>query len=403
MSSNEGGLDLRNGDSQPAQVEAHPMDSFLESGMGPTQPAPGEVRDGIIARITPTEVLVDIGAKSEGVIDARELERMPPEARQSLAVGESVLVYVVQPEDANGNIVLSFSRAQEEKDWREAEALLASQQAYEGQVAGFNKGGLIVRVGNVRGFVPASQFSPSRRRLSGEGATPEQKWGRMVGETMHVKVIEIDRERNRLILSERAAAKENRAAQRERLLSGIKEGEVLTGRVISLADFGVFVDLGGADGLVHLSELSWKRVAHPKELLRVGQEVQVQVLSVDRDRKRIALSMKRLESDPWDTMASRIRVGQLVRGTITKLTKFGAFARVQGAEDTEGLIHISELSDERVENPRSVVQEGQEVTLRVVKIDPEKRRLGLSLKRVSNSEYLDSDWSAFESEDLEAS
>jgi small subunit ribosomal protein S1 len=148
--------------------------------------------------------------------------------------------------------------------------------------------------------------------------------------------------------------------------------------------------------------LSWKRVAHPKELLRVGQEVQVQVLSVDRDRKRIALSMKRLESDPWDTMASRIRVGQLVRGTITKLTKFGAFAKVEGAEDTEGLIHISELSDERVENPRQVVQEGQVVTLRVVKIDPDKRRLGLSLKRVTKAEYVESDWSAFEAERLEA-
>jgi small subunit ribosomal protein S1 len=219
----------------------------------------------------------------------------------------------------------------------------------------------------------------------------------MVGEAMHVKVIEVDRERNRLILSERAAAKESRAAQKERLLTEIKEGDVLTGRVMSLADFGVFVDLGGADGLVHLSELSWKRVAHPKELLRVGQQVQVQVLSVDRDRKRIALSMKRLEGDPWDTMANRIKPGQLVRGTITKLTKFGAFARIEGAEETEGLIHISELAEERVEAPRDVVQEGQSVTLRVLKVDAEKRRIGLSLKKVASAEYADSDWMAFDS------
>ena len=378
--------------------DAHPMDSLLDSGMSPAQPTPGEIRDGIVARITPSEVLVDIGAKSEGVIDSRELDQLDADTRRNLEVGQKVLVYVVQPEDENGNIVLSYSRAQEEKDWRAAESLLASQEAYEGEVAGYNKGGLIVRVGNVRGFVPASQFSPTRRRGSGEGITPEQKWGRMVGETMHVKVIEVDRERNRLILSERAAAKESRAAQKERLLNEIGEGDVLTGRVMSLADFGVFVDLGGADGLVHMSELSWKRVAHPKELVRVGQQVEVQVLSVDRNRKRIALSMKRMESDPWDSMAERIKPGQLVRGTITKLTKFGAFARIEGAEETEGLIHISELADERVENPRDVVQEGQTVTLRVLKVEPDKRRIGLSLKKVASAEYADSDWLAFAAE-----
>jgi len=381
----------------PAQ-SAHPMDSLLDSGMGLAQPTPGEIREGIVARITPTEVLVDIGAKSEGVINARELESLGQDERDALAVGQPVHVYVVQPEDENGNIVLSYSRAQEERDWQEAEALLASQAAYEGQIAGYNKGGLIVRVGNVRGFVPASQFSPTRRRSSGEGTTPEQKWGHMVGQAMHVKVIEVDRERNRLILSERAAAKESRAAQKERLLNEIKEGDVLTGRVMSLADFGVFVDLGGADGLVHLSELSWKRVAHPKEVMRVGQQVQVQVLSVERERKRIALSIKRLEGDPWDSMAERIQPGQLVRGTITKLTKFGAFARIEGADDTEGLIHISELADERVENPRDVVQEGQTVTLRVLKVDTERRRIGLSLKKVASAEYAETDWMGFEME-----
>lgn len=381
---------------------AHPMDTLLDSGMGLNQPMPGEIREGVIARVTPNEILVDIGAKSEGVISARELERLDQKTRQLLVVGEKVLVYVVQPEDENGNILLSLDRAREEKDWRDAEALLSSQQAYEGQVAGFNKGGLIVRVGNVRGFVPASQFSLTRRRLSAEGATPEQKWGKMVGEPVHVKVIEVDRGRNRLILSERAAAKESREAQKERLLSEIKEGDILDGRVISLADFGVFIDLGGADGLVHLSELTWKRIAHPKEILGVGQEVRVQVLNVDRDRKRIGLSMKRLEDDPWDVMVSRTKVGQLVRGTITKLTKFGAFAKIDGAEELEGLIHVSELADDRVENPRSVVQEGQTLTLRVVKIDAEKRRIGLSLKKVASSEFLESDWAAAEADSDEA-
>jgi small subunit ribosomal protein S1 len=306
-------------------------------------------------------------------------------------VGQTVLVYVMDPEDRNGNIVLSLSRAKEEKDWRTAEALLASQEVYTGPIAGFNKGGLIVKIGNVRGFIPASQLSAARRRRS-EGETPEQKWGRMVGETTQVKVIEVDRSRNRLILSERAAVKESREAQKDRLLSEIKVGEVRKGHVISLAEFGAFVDIGGADGLVHLSELSWKRVNHPNEILKVGQEVEVVVLNVDRERKRIGLSMKRREDDPWLAIQKKYQVGQLVAATITKLTKFGAFARIEGEDDIEGLIHISELAEGHIDHPKEVVAEGQNVTLRVVKVDAEKRRMGLSLKRVASSAYADTDW-----------
>ena len=202
----------------------------------------------------------------------------------------------------------------------------------------------------------------------------------------------MDRSRNRLILSERAAAKETREAEKERLLAEIKQGEVRKGRVISLAEFGAFVDIGGADGLVHLSELSWKRIAHPSEVLKVGQEVEVVVLSVDRERKRIALSLKRREDDPWTTIRRKYQIGQLVTGTITKLTKFGAFARIEGEDEIEGLIHISELAEGHIEHPRDAVSEGQTLTLRVVKIDPEARRMGLSLKRVSSAEYADADW-----------
>lgn len=202
----------------------------------------------------------------------------------------------------------------------------------------------------------------------------------------------MDRSRNRLILSERAAAKESREAQKDRLLSEIKVGEVCTGHVISLAEFGAFVDIGGADGLVHLSELSWKRVAHPNEILKVGQEVQVVVLNVDRERKRIGLSMKRREDDPWMLVQKKYQVGQLVTGTITKLTKFGAFARIEGEDEIEGLIHISELADGHIDHPKEALAEGQTVTLRVVKIDGEKRRMGLSLKRVASAAYADTDW-----------
>lgn len=378
---------------EPRADAANPMQSLLDSdsGMTMTMPRRGEIREGVIARITPGEVLVDVGAKSEGVITGRELETLDAAMRQSLAVGQTVLVYVMDPEDRNGNIVLSLSRAKEEKDWRTAEALLASQEVYTGPIAGFNKGGLIVKIGNVRGFIPASQLSAARRRRS-EGETPEQKWGRMVGETTQVKVIEVDRSRNRLILSERAAVKESREAQKDRLLSEIKVGEVRKGHVISLAEFGAFVDIGGADGLVHLSELSWKRVNHPNEILKVGQEVEVVVLNVDRERKRIGLSMKRREDDPWLAIQKKYQVGQLVAATITKLTKFGAFARIEGEDDIEGLIHISELAEGHIDHPKEVVAEGQNVTLRVVKVDAEKRRMGLSLKRVASSAYADTDW-----------
>lgn len=377
-------------DTQLGQAD-HPMHALLESDQGMTMPAQGEIREGVVARITPSEILIDVGAKSEGTISGRELESLDPETRKSLAVGQTVLIYVLNPEDRNGNIVLSLSKAKEEQDWRKAEDLLKSQEVYAGQIAGFNKGGLIVKLGHVRGFVPASQLGQARRRRS-EGDTPEQKWARMVGETTQVKVIEVDRDRNRLIMSERAAAKETREIEKERLLAEIKPGDVRKGRVISLAEFGAFVDIGGADGLVHLSELSWKHIAHPNEILKIGQDVEVTVLSVDQERRRIALSLKRREEDPWSIIQKKYHIGQLVSGTITKLAKFGAFARIEGDDEIEGLIHVSELADGHIDHPRDAVAEGQAVTLRIIKVDGDKRRMGLSLKRVSSAEYAEADW-----------
>jgi small subunit ribosomal protein S1 len=262
---------------------------------------------------------------------------------------------------------------------------------YQGKVDGYNKGGLIVRFGRVRGFVPESQVSRDRRRRA-EGTDPQEKWGGMRGEDIIVKVLEVDRARNRLILSEREAAPQVREQQKERLLEELQVGDVKVGRVKSLADFGAFVDVGGADGLVHLTELSWKHVTHPRDVLKVGQTVEVEVISIDRERKRIGLSIKRREEDPWMAIARQYQIGQLVEGTITKLTKFGAFARLVDNPEIEGLIHISELADHRVNHPRDVVSEGEALTLRVVKIDPQQRRMGLSLKRVSSPEYLDADY-----------
>jgi len=381
--------------------EGHPMQGLLDASYQFKDIKRGEVLTGTIVRISPQEILVDVGSKSEGIISGRELEHLPPDVLSELKVGDEVMTFVISSEDRNGNIVLSLSRAQAEKDWREAEDLFKSQDVFEGQVAGFNKGGLIVKVGKVRGFVPASQLvtlhggGKPEEAAEGEGeeaGRPEERWQPLVGKKLQLKVIEMDRSRNRLILSERAAMRDWRKIQKEKLLSELHEGMHLKGKVISLADFGAFVDLGGADGLVHLSEISWKRVTHPREVLKVGQEVEVEVLNVDHDRKRIGLSLKRLEPDPWSLVENRYKVGQLVEGTITKLAKFGAFARIKDDDQIEGLIHISELSDGRINHPKEVVKEGQILTLRIIRIDAERRRLGLSLKRVDQAEYAEADW-----------
>jgi small subunit ribosomal protein S1 len=372
-----------------APQENTSMESLLEEqGLSLEFPTQGEIRQGFIATIRDNEILVSIGTKSEGVISGRELEQIPADERSAFTVGQEIPVFVVAAEDSNGNVVLSYLRAREEKDWEVVEDLLASNETYPSKVIGYNKGGLIVPIGGLRGFVPASQISLTRRSAGNE--SPEQRWSKMVGEPMNVRVIEVDRERRRLILSERMALSETRETLKDRLLDELQEGSVRTGRVTSLADFGAFVNIEGADGLVHLSEISWDRIQHPNEVLKVGQEVKVKVISVDRERKRIGLSMRQLEDDPWVRKVGHLKEGMLVEGTITHLTKFGAFARLD--EDLEGLIHVSELSEQRVAHPKEVLREGEVVTLRVIKIDPERRRIGLSLRKVDSPAYADLDW-----------
>ncbi|MDH5607291.1 MAG: S1 RNA-binding domain-containing protein, partial [Anaerolineae bacterium] len=366
------------------------MAALLEqSDISLDMPRQGDVREGVIASVSQDEVLVSIGAKSEGVIPGRELSQLTEEQRSALQVGETIKVLVVSPETRQGTVVLSLSRAMEEDDWTQAEELLNSKDVFEGEVSGYNKGGLIVNMGHLRGFVPASQVSMSRR-MSYAGDTPEQRWSGMVGEAMVVRIIEVDRQRRRLIMSEKAAAQESRESMKDRLLDELQEGSIRKGRVTSLADFGAFVNINGADGLVHLSEISWERIEHPNEVLKVGEEVDVKVISIDRDRRRIGLSIRRTLEDPWEEYVKDFQVGQLVEGTITRLTKFGAFARIN--ENLEGLIHVSELSDKRIEHPKEVVSEDDVITLRVIKIDVDKRRIGLSLRKVESMKYSDLDW-----------
>jgi len=355
------------------------------------------VRGTIISKAS-DEILIDVGAKSEGIVAGRELERMGPAAIESLKEGEEVLACVLRPADREGRVLLSLTRAQMEKDWRKVEQLFEAGEPIERTVAGGNKGGVIVRLGRVRGFVPASQLSREHRgptpprSETGEEVEqdPEERWAHLIGKKLLLKVVEVDRRRNRLILSERAAGREWRKHRKEELIDELRPGQVLEGRVSTLCSFGAFVDLGGADGLVHLSELAWQHVKHPSEVVQAGEEVKVQVLSVDKDRRRIGLSIKRLQPEPWETVGDRYATGQLVEATVTKLTEFGAFAQLE--DGIEGLIHVSELSDRRVTHPNEVVQEGDKVTVRIIRVEPERRRIGLSMKRVSDPDYLGMDW-----------
>ncbi len=374
-------------DAEPPKADASPPP--------PTKEEPkfkrGQVYQGVIGSTTPTAVHVDLGDGEQGVVPGRELELMTRKMLESLVVGAEVDVYVVNPRNHRGETVLSINHALEELDWRNAEKFAKSKQVYEASIGGYNKGGLIVRFGRLRGFVPQSQLSEDRVR-SMSGSTPEERYGPMVNQPIGVKVMEVDRHRNRLILSERAAIRDVRQQRKEALIAELKVGDIRKGKVVSLENFGAFVDIGGGEGLIHLSELAWGHITHPRQAVNIGDEVEVEVISVNADAKRIGLSRRRVISDPWDEIATSLRRGQLVRGRVTKLTKFGAFARLIDHDAVEGLIHISELASERVSHPREVVNRGEEHVLRIVKIDIKERRLGLSLKSVNSTEFLDLDW-----------
>lgn len=374
-----------------AMDSSHPMAMLLDEIEDSIQePQFGEIRTGIIVDKRSHELLVDIGFKSEGVVTGREIERISDEFR-AFRIGDEVPVFIMR-EDKDGNFMLSVSRALAEKDWERAEQLMDSQDIFDGTVETFNRGGVIIRLGHVRGFVPASQISSSSMDAAETDDGNDERWSGLIGESLKLKVIDVDRKRNRLILSERLAMRDWRRHQKEQLLKTLKEGDIYEGVISNIADFGAFVDLGGADGLIHLSELSWNRVAHPSEVISVGEKVKVQILSVDLDRKRIGLSMRRLMPEPWDIINEHYEVGQIVTGRITKLVNFGAFARLD-ENGVEGLIHISELSDQRVAHPREVVAEGQEYDLRIIRIDTDKRRMGLSLKQaIPQEEKMDLDW-----------
>jgi small subunit ribosomal protein S1 len=334
----------------------------------------GEVVSGTVVRVDKDEVLVDIGYKSEGVIPVSELSiRRSVNPADEVNVGDPIDALVMTKEDAEGRLILSKKRARFEMAWKRIEGAAESGEPVEGTVIEVVKGGLILDLG-VRGFLPASLVDIRR----------VQDLDEFMGKTLRSKVIELNRNRNNVVLSRRAVLEEERKEMRQAILDRLSPGDVVTGTISNIVDFGAFVDLEGIDGLIHISELSWSHVNHPSELLEIGQEVQVKVLDIDRDRQRISLGLKQTQSDPWQQVIDAYQEGDVVVGRVTKVVTFGAFVEI--VPGVEGLVHISELAQHHVENPREIVSQGDLVHVKVIEMDAERRRLSLSLKRVEDTD-----------------
>ena len=330
----------------------------------------GEVVHGTVVRVDKDEVLVDIGYKSEGVIPVSELSiRRSVNPADEVSVGEEIDALVMQKEDAEGRLILSKKRARFELAWKAIEAAAESGEAVNGRVIEVVKGGLILDLG-VRGFLPASLVDIRR----------VQDLEEFTGKELRCKVIELNRSRNNVVLSRRAVLEDERKEMRQAILDRLNPGDVVDGQISNIVDFGAFVDLDGMDGLIHISELSWSHVNHPSEVLEIGQTVKVKVLDIDRERQRISLGLKQTQSDPWQQVLEHYHEEDVVEGRVTKVVTFGAFVEI--LPGVEGLVHISELAQHHVENPREVVSQGDPVNVLILEIDGDRRRLSLSLKRV---------------------
>ena len=374
--SNESGAVLTESEEETEQDQAAAMtmeDYLHYEEEAFKTPNHGDIVDGIVVRVDPDEVLVDIGAKAEGVISSKELGLRGETDALGLEPGDQIKVFVLQPENEEGNVVLSLRRARAETTWLVAAEKQTDGSVIDADVREQNKGGLIVNVLGLRGFLPSSQVG---RTVSGTLET-------LVGQRIPVKVLEVNRKRNRLIVSQKAAEDEDRARRREDLFSRIQVGDVVSGAVSGLTSYGAFVDIGGADGLIHISELSWDRVSRVTDVLEVGQRVEVKVIKLDADQNRISLSLRQLQQDPWERFMNAVPVGSIVDGTVTKTKKYGAFLQVMSG--IEGLLHISELSWDHVDRTEDVIKVGEEVQVKVIGIDTARRRVSLSLKQLSGS------------------
>ena len=342
----------------------------------------GEIIDGKVMSKTGEGLLVNIGYKSEGLVPGREMRTLGNEGVEELGVGDEIIAYVINPEGPDGSSILSIDRARGEQGWRILEKAMEGDENVKGKIIGSNRGGAVVEAEGVQGFIPLSQLVGPARELYVPGGEPPKEG--FIGMEVEFKIVELNRRRNRAIFSERAALQAWKQIQKMRLVQELSEGEIRKGRVAGISNFGAFVDLGGADGLIHISELSWEPVKSPEEVVSVGDEIDVFILKVDRENLKIALSLRRLKPEPWDEVENKFSVGQTVDGVVTKLANFGAFARIDAG--IEGLIHISELSHQVIKHPRDVVNEGDELKLKIIRIEPERRRLGLSLKQAQDED-----------------
>jgi small subunit ribosomal protein S1 len=355
--------------------------ALLEASFAEEEPERGDIVTGTVLAVDNFGLIVDVGLKRDGVVSRKDLEKMNVPAER-FNVGEDIDVMIVRMEDEDGNLVLSVAQAQQTEDWKRAEELMNGDEVWQGIVTDANRGGLIVPFGNLRGFVPASHVLDLPRGLNEDDR--KIRMMQMIGTKINMKVIEVNRKRRRLVFSQRDAQRDQRESRKEVLLDQLREGEVRRGVVSGLRDFGAFVDLGGADGLIHISELAWHRVNHPREILKVGDEVDVYILRLDAEGKRIGLSLKRLQENPWAMVDELYHVGQLVEGVVSRVAQFGVFVSLEPG--IEALLHTSQISDPAPEDPSLVVHEGQKLLMRVISIESDKQRLGLSLKEVAQEE-----------------
>jgi small subunit ribosomal protein S1 len=368
-------------------AEVHPMQALLDQG-GYDMPQRGDIREGTVLTVTPQEIIIDLGLKREAIIPANDLSRVEKAILAEVKEGTTWPVYILQPSDREGNLIVSLSRALQEKDWLVAQQMMDSNEMFEAEVSNHNAGGLEVIFGKLRGFVPASHLSTLPRTASSDDRRAQL--AAYVGQKIPVKVVEVDRRKRRLIMSERAVHRRWQREHRKQLLDEIQPGDVRSGIVRSLSNFGVFVDIGGADGLIHISELAWFPVAHPSDVVKVGQQLDVKVLRIDKQRERIGLSLKRVQPDPWSTAQDDYKIGELIEAVVTRVSEFGAFVRLRTG--VEGLLHVTEMADIRPDHPQSLVAPGDLLLLRVLRVEPERRRIGLSLRQVSEIEW--AEWAA---------
>ncbi|MEO0561670.1 MAG: S1 RNA-binding domain-containing protein [Chloroflexota bacterium] len=359
------------------QTEILDFAALLEASFAEETVERGDILEGTILVVDNQGLIVDVNQKRDGLVPKRDLEKMNTDATD-FEVGQTVDVTVVRLEDEEGNILLSVSQAAQSEDWQQAEKLMENDEAFPVVVSESNRGGLIIQFGSLRGFIPASHVADMPRGLE----EPDRIifLSGMVGNRINIKVLEVNHKRRRLVFSQREAMRERREARKEILLDKLEEGQVVKGTVSGLRDFGAFVDLGGADGLIHISELAWHRVKHPKDILEVGDEVEVYVLRLDDEGKRIGLSRKRLQPNPWTLVDEMYHVGQFVEGKVSRIAPFGAFVSMEPG--IEALLHISQMANHEVSDPGLIVKEGEMVTMQIISIESDRQRLGLSLKTV---------------------